>query len=105
MDTAATYRVLNVDTSVDNVCTCAFTGALIVDISSGTRLAARQPGQSPIRIALGSLNGHDGVLLDVFDLEARQGSGFKMRGLGSLVRYRHSATFRAPWRLAKKKSR
>ena len=72
--------MLYVDTRINNVGTSAFTGALIVDISSSTRLGARQSSQSPICIALGGLDGHNGILFDVLDLETRQGVKIQIGG-------------------------
>jgi hypothetical protein len=63
--------VLNIDTSVDDISASTLTGALIVGVSLATRSGAGKASDTPwsIVLLLGSLDGDDGILLNVLDLQ------------------------------------
>lgn len=62
--------MLNIDTGVDDIRASALSGALVVGVSPATRLGAGEAGNTPRSIVLldGSLDGDDGILLNVLDL-------------------------------------
>ena len=61
--------MVDVNAGIYNVGTGTRTSAVIIRISSTSRLRARDSGKAPIGILLSSLDGDDGILLDVVDLE------------------------------------
>lgn len=69
-----TYRVGGVDTSVDDIGTGPCTGAVVVDVGSASLFMVGDTAETPRGIVLRSVSvdGEDGILLDVVDLSKHQ---------------------------------
>ena len=66
-----TYRVGGVDARVDDVGAGALAGAVVVDVLGGSGGAVGDTAEAPGDVRLGDdvVDGEDGVLFNVFDLE------------------------------------
>lgn len=64
--------VLNVNASVDDIGTGALASGLVEGVGGATGLGRRDTGKTPRSILLGSLDGDDGILLNVVDLKEEE---------------------------------
>lgn len=63
--------MVGVDTSINDVGTCAGTGRFIIGIRSASRLLVRETGQTPVSILLCGGDGDNGILFNEIDLCVR----------------------------------